>query len=160
MSAEKSAPEFDLWGETRVRYETLDGQFRSGRTGGDQVLAIRSLLAGSVGWEGFKVVGELHDARAYLDDLGTPLSTSLVNTVDVLQAYLALGNEEGSQIKVGRFTLDIASRRFVERNDFRNTINAYTGFHWTQRSGQSQLDAFCRSTRSQASKVNAGVDRQ
>ncbi|MDZ4319479.1 MAG: hypothetical protein U1A07_11700, partial [Phenylobacterium sp.] len=30
-----------LSGETRIRYETLEGQFRAGGAGGDQILAMR-----------------------------------------------------------------------------------------------------------------------
>ncbi len=141
-TADSAPPQHHFWGETRVRYESLDGQFRANLQGGDQLIAVRTLLAGSLSRPSFKVVGELHDARTYLDDRDSPFSTSFVNTADILQAYLALTPGQKDKLKLGRFTLDIASRRFVERNDFRNTINAYTGVHWTRKTADNQLDLF------------------
>ena len=136
-------PEWTLSGETRIRYETLDGQFRAFGVGGDQIIASRTLLRGDLNFKEFDLVAELHDARTYLDDEGTPLSTSFVNTADLLQGYLGKEVGWGTYVRLGRFTLDIASRRFVERNDFRNTINSYTGIHSTHRlSGNGQVDLF------------------
>lgn len=140
--------EFDLdfSGETRIRYESLDGQYRSGKSGSDQLLPLKTLLKADLSWQQIKAVIELHDARTYLDDAGTPLSTSFVNTHDILQGYLQLPVpylKYETHLKLGRFTLDIASRRFVERNDFRNTINSYTGFHSiTNFERGMQLNAF------------------
>lgn len=135
--------------ESRFRYETLDGQFRQGSSGGDQILAIRSLLKSGYQADAIDWHFEFHDARTYLDDAGTPLSRSFVNTFELLQAYASIdmGNADKartqSSLRLGRFSLDIASRRFVERNSFRNTINAYTGAHWISAfSNGAQLDAF------------------
>ena len=123
-------------GESRLRYESLNGQYRKGNAGSDQIMALRTLLKLEGGYRRFGGVLELHDARVYLDDDGTPLSTSFVNTHDILQSYLSfkIGIEKQAiqhEFKLGRFTLDIGSRRFVERNDFRNTINSYSGVHYT-----------------------------
>ena len=134
---------FDFSGEARVRYESLDGQFRSGQTGSDQLLALRNLVRADYSRAWGKAVLELHDARTFLDDSGTPLSTSFVNTAGVLQAYLGVSLGENSTLNLGRFTLDIGSRRFVERNDFRNTINSFSGAHWTRTStAGNSLDVF------------------
>lgn len=142
-AAAAQPPEWlNLNGEVRARFESLDGQYRALRSGSDQMLALRSLLRAEAAAESASVVLELHDARAYLDDAGTPISTSFVNTFDVLQAYVGVGRGRHA-VKVGRFTLDIGSRRFVERNDFRNTINAFTGIHWRTRLGDAaHVDAF------------------
>lgn len=138
-----------LSGESRIRYESLDGQFRRTLSGSDQVIAFRSLLHAqartAIGSFGI----ELHDARAYRNDDGSFVSSSVVNTFDVIQAYYQrrwIHNDKAlqqSRLKIGRFTMDIGSRRFVERNDFRNTINAFSGAHWqAQFTGDIQLDAF------------------
>ena len=79
---------------------------------------------------------ELQDARAYLDDDGTPLSASFVNVAEPLQMFTefsldgVFGAPSDAALQLGRFTLDIGGRRFVERNGFRNTINAYDGAHF------------------------------
>ena len=135
-------------GEIRARYESLDGQFRSGRSGNDQFAAFRGLV--SLGYQG-ETMGfhaELQDARGYLNDSSSPTTSSFVNPLDLLQVYSSLRLPQGilfadSNVKLGRFTLDIGSRRFVERNDFRNTINSYTGVHWNGSSNnESNLDLF------------------
>jgi hypothetical protein len=144
------APEWlSLAGESRVRYESLDGQFRLLRDGSDQILVFRTLLHARAEYGRATLGLEIHDARAYLDDEGTPISNGIVNTHDILQAYVrfrlsSAGTEpEQSYLKLGRFTLDIGSRRFVERNDFRNTINAFTGIHWHAHWADGKtLDAF------------------
>ncbi|MFM1895140.1 MAG: hypothetical protein RLZZ385_214 [Pseudomonadota bacterium] len=144
------ATQFNFSGEIQARYEALDGQFRRGLEGSDQLLAVRTVVQASVQHNAFGLQFELQDSRTYLDDGGTPLSTSYVNAFEPLQLYgsvdLASGSTpwlERSLLKLGRFTLDIGSRRFVERNDFRNTINGYTGMHWINRFGNGgQLDSF------------------
>ena len=126
---------FTIRGETRVRYETLEGQFRAGGSGGDQALAFRTLLLAEVNRGPIAAGLEFQDSRSYLDDAGTPLSTSIVNPLDVLQAYVRvdLDNVPGQKtasLKLGRQTLDIGSRRVIERVEMANVIFAYTGAYW------------------------------
>lgn len=126
---------FTLSGETRIRYETLDGQFRAGGEGGDQILAVRTLAKAEFEGEGFAAGVELQDSRAELDDQGTPLSTSLVNPIDVLQAYVRLDvpappGFDDSRLVLGRQTISIGSRRVIERVEFANVIFSYTGAYW------------------------------
>jgi len=128
-------------GQFRARYETLDGQFRAGGSGGDQALALQTLLAveADVGWAKFGI--ELQDSRVYLDDAGTPLTTSIVNPADVLQLYGeldldgAFGQPEAS-LTLGRQTVSIGSRRVIERVEFANVIFAYTGAYWHSRNAR------------------------
>jgi hypothetical protein len=135
------APEWiKLQGEARVRYETLDGQFRASGSGSDQALAFRTLVLGEVnlkplGLSQMTMGSEIQDSRLELDDAGTPLSTSNVNAFDVLQAYVRfdmdgfLGQKDAS-LTLGRQTLDIGSRRVLERVEMANVIFAYTGAYW------------------------------
>lgn len=131
------APDWlSLSGSQRTRFETLDGQFRAGRNGGDQVLVFRTTLHGELRLEDLRLSIELADSRAKLADSGTPLSTGIVNTLELLQAYVRLTTDdlfaEGatSVLTAGRMTMDVGSRRLVARNRFRNTINSFTGLDW------------------------------
>jgi hypothetical protein len=138
----------ELSGAQRTRYETLDGQFRSGRTGGDQVLALRTSLLAQVHTAPAHLLVELLDSRQYLADSGSPVDNTTVNALDVLQANLRWDAGEllpggTNTIRVGRETLDLGNRRLVARNAYRNTINAFTGVDWLwQAQGGGSFRAF------------------
>ena len=78
----------NLSGTHRTRYETLDSQFRAGRNGSDQVLVVRTSVMAEFHRGDFAIAGEWMDSRAALDDAGTPISTGIVNPVDLLQLHL------------------------------------------------------------------------
>lgn len=127
-----------LKGETRTRYEALDGQFRADRDGADQLLALRSLLLAEADTGPIKFGVELQDSRTYLGDNGTPLSSSIANPLDILQLYARadslpglLGDASKTELKLGRLTVSIGSKRQIERPDFANVIKSYTGAHLT-----------------------------
>jgi hypothetical protein len=136
-------------GSFRARYESLDGQFRPGKTGGDQLVSLRTTLFGEYDLGGVKLGAELFDSRGYEDDAGGAASTGEVNTFEFVQAYakVRLGaagpKGAGTELTLGRYTLDLGSRRLVGRNNFRNTTNAFTGakLDWKGVSGAS-LTAF------------------
>lgn len=141
LDTQLNAPDWlTLRGEARARYETLEGQFRARGSGGDQALALRTLILGEanlkgLGLEHMTIGAELQDARMELDDAGTPISTSNVNALDVLQAYVrfdldgVLGQKD-INLTLGRQTLDIGSRRVLERVEMANVIFSYTGVYW------------------------------
>jgi len=149
MSRALDLPEWlDIRGEQRTRYETLDGQFRAGRTGGDQALAMRTSLSADLKLRPVGVFVEGMDSRQYLSDSGSPIDTTMVDTVELLQAHarwhvsdwIAGGT---NTIRVGRETLDLGMRRLVARNAFRNTINSFTGIDWLwQARGGGSVRAF------------------
>ncbi len=122
--------------ESRFRYETLDNQFRANGQGGDQAFVMRTLALLEAGSDTARVGLEMIDARAVLDDGGTPLDTTQVDAAELLQAYAlyrtprTLGFDANSEFRLGRQTLDFGSRRLISRNRFRNTINAFTGLDW------------------------------
>ncbi len=133
-----NAPDWlSLSGETRARYETLDGQFRNNGSGGDQLLALRSLLLAEIDAGPVAFGAELQDSRTYLSDSGTPLSSGFTNPLDFLQLYARfedlpgpLGAGSTSTLTLGRQTVSISSKRQIERVDFANVIRAYTGAHY------------------------------
>lgn len=122
--------------QSRLRYETLDGQWRSGGRGGDQLLTTHTTALLEAGSRSARVGVELLDARAFLDDAGTPLDNGQSGALDLLQSYVAFdlphtfGSAYESRIRLGRQTLDFGSRRLIARNRYRNTINAFTGIDW------------------------------
>ncbi|GJM22957.1 MAG: hypothetical protein DHS20C15_28720 [Planctomycetota bacterium] len=123
-------------GAIRARYEHIDGQFRSNPkfAEDDQLILLRTNVKAEARFEGGNGVVELMDSRQGLATESTPLGTAEVNTLDVLQAYVefdlgALGDGE-HKLRVGRETIDLGSRRFVARNGYRNTIQAFTGVDW------------------------------
>lgn len=129
---------FRLSGEVRVRAEWLDGQFRANRTGSDQGVFARTLILGEADLGPVEFGVELQDSRASLDDRGTPLTTSLVNPLDVLQAYVRFEAKDWAglstaRLTVGRQTIGIGSQRVIERVDMANVIFSYTGAYFQGR---------------------------
>lgn len=136
-------------GEHRTRYETLDKQYRRGRTGGDQMLALRTLLKTELIFDPLSVGIELIDSRAALDDAGSPLNTTMINPAELLQAYVEFRRRDWivsgskSALRAGRLAIDVGSRRFVARNRYRNTINSFTGVEWQwQGANKDHFQAF------------------
>jgi len=138
LESEVKAPDWlTLKGEARVRYESLDGQFRAGRDGSDQLLLLRTLLLAEADTGPVSLGVELQDSRTYLGDAGTPLSSSFTNPLDVLQLYARfddlpglLGGNAKSQLILGRQTVSIGSKRQIERVEYANVIRSYTGAYF------------------------------
>jgi hypothetical protein len=123
----------DLSLSHRSRFEYLSDQFRRGQGGSDRGLALRTLVAAELRWAPLALGVEFADMRHHLADDDAPLNTTLENPLDLLSLYLRLrleevfGDEGRLDLRVGRLTLDVGSRRLLGRNRFRNTINAFTG---------------------------------
>ena len=131
----------DLGMENRTRFESVDHPWRStqkvggGRT--DSQVALRTRVRFGLGNGPVRFLFEGQDSRSYWDnDPGDFVNTTTVNEWDILQLFgsLTVNNALGSGLRTdlhfGRMTLDFGSRRYVARNDFRNTTNAFDGFHW------------------------------
>lgn len=134
---------FSIAASARLRVESIDGQFRPAAPANDTMISLRTAVeaeydAGPV-WFG----AELWDARAWGQDVRSSAGTAEVNALELVQAHVKI--ELGSKatgghgmLTAGRFTLDLAGRRLVSRQRFRNTTNAFTGAHlgWTAKGGQ------------------------
>ncbi len=128
----------------RARFESLENQFRAGGNSNDQILVQRTNLLTEIKLTNWKFGLEIMDSRQAYSDRCTPLNTGLVNPLDVLQAYMywgrsgLFGTNSKASLKIGCFTMDVGSRRFVARNRFCNTINAFTGVDakWSDQDGQ------------------------
>ena len=136
-----------LTAQHRTRYEFLDDAFRAGSRGDREILVLRTLIHGRVRLaDGLWLGGEVQDSRAEVNG-DTILNTTIVNSVELLRAYLELEKEDvlGGTLfaQAGRITMDLGSRRFVARNRYRNTINSFSGIdvQWRHEAG-TELRAF------------------
>jgi len=136
--------------EQRTRYETMDGRFVKGQTGGDQQIPLQTALWLEANFQSFRAGVEFWDARQFGSDSGSTINNTMVDVADFPQIYGAwstknlLGSDLGFEAKGGRQTLDLGSRRLVARNAFRNTTNAFTGLSLRLRDGEGgwQMTAF------------------
>jgi hypothetical protein len=124
---------FKFSGSSRVRYETIDGQARPGFNSSDALVNFRTILTAQYDSGGLHAVAEIYDSRAYGYRSGTPVSTNEADALEPVQAYLSgdIADPFGADTKItltaGRMMLNVASRRLVAADDYRNTTNGYTG---------------------------------
>ncbi|MDB5685157.1 MAG: alginate export family protein [Sphingomonas bacterium] len=111
----------------RARVEMFDGTARANARSSDAVLLLRSELLAEYDFGGVRIGGELIDSRVYFDDRDTLLSTSEVNPLEPSQAWVAVDLGPHTTVQLGRFHLNLGSRRLLSRNGYRNTVNSFTG---------------------------------
>ena len=126
---------FDLAVDHRDRFEFLDDPWRPGESQKQTQFVKRSRVRiGIDGPGGIRLLGELQDARVF-NDRPNDFTANEVDHLDVLQLFVSgtrkhlFGRGLRADAHVGRMTIDVASRRLVARNDFRNTVNAFDGIH-------------------------------
>ena len=147
QGAPKGAPAFSLYealgrpdnfkinGTFRPRIEGINNQFRPVPPNArDDILAsfLGTLFveydAGPV-----RFGGELFDSRGYFQRRNSTAAATEINALEIGQLYLDAdlsaftGEGSKSSITAGRQTKNVGSRRLISRQQFRNTINAYTG---------------------------------
>ncbi|MCB1693868.1 MAG: alginate export family protein [Pseudomonadales bacterium] len=132
-------PALMLSGTFRGRLESLDGQFRQVGSASDLQLATRvTARVDFDATEHWRLSGELMDSRVFLTDDGSLVNTTMVNVTELINANLRWTSNDGNEsVTVGRYTLDLGSRRLIGRNNFRNTTNAFQGLlgKWTPVTG-------------------------
>jgi hypothetical protein len=84
------------------------------------------------------------DSRAFGQGPLSSVGVGEVNALELVQAYakIRLGARRERTLKLGRFTMDLGSKRFVSRQNFRNTTNAYTGARFDTPLADGALTAF------------------
>lgn len=121
----------DIGASVRLRYETLDNEFRPGFPASDDIVVLRTLVHASYDSGPVRLAAELQDARAYDTNVKSPVSTTEVDAMELIQAYVGfdIGDRKAPAVAIdlGRFSMDVGSRRLVARNAFRNSINGFTG---------------------------------
>ena len=128
----------DLGLEHRTRFEVYDHPWRStqplGRT--DPQIQQRSRVRLGLNGGLFKLLFEGQDSRVHLDDKDSFVNTGIKNEMDILQVFVSVSLKNvfniglRTDLHFGRLTMDVGSRRLIARNLFRNTTNAFDGFHW------------------------------
>ena len=114
-------------GSLRVRGEAISGQFRPATAPDDAALLIRTVVGVEYDAGALAAGAELIDSRSYFEAANGSVSNTEVNALEPLQLYLRVDLPGDASIKLGRQTLAPGSRRLISRNNFRNTINAFTG---------------------------------
>ena len=120
-------------GSARLRYETLSGQARAGISAHDDLVSIRTHLFTEYKTGAFRFGADLYDSRAYDGDAAGSVGANDVNALEFLQLYTAvdLGTPFDAGVKTklqaGRFVLNLGSRRLAAGDDYRNTMNGFTG---------------------------------
>jgi hypothetical protein len=127
---------FSWSGSQRTRYESISAQFRRTVPGPDQALTLHTTANFDWRLPHFTVSAELLDARTEANDPGSYLSTSMVNTLEPVQAYVAWRHTSASQpksfsvLRAGRMTFDLGKRRLLARSRFGNTFQSFLGVDW------------------------------
>ena len=142
-------PAVSFSGEHRARFESLDPpQYRPGFPPSDQSLSLRTGLRLDAAWPRAQLVLELVDSRAEQTVNDAPRSTSLVNTLEFIQAAVSWGitpaaADYESRITAALLTKNLGMRRLIARSRFRNTANAFAGVDWDWQSVAGQrINAF------------------
>lgn len=134
-----AAPDWlKISGSVRPRYETLSNTFVAGRRGGDELLSVQSLLGFEVNTGAIIIGGELLDSRLLSGNAGGGAAGE-VDTIEPAQAYLAWRPKDfllpGARLDLtlGRFTMDVGSRRLIARSNYRSILQGFEGARavWT-----------------------------
>ena len=137
--------------EQRTRYESFDTPWQKGQTGSQHQIPLQTVL-----WleahhaNGLRAGFEFWDARQFGAQADWPINNTMVDVANFTQMYGAwtttrLGDSGlAFEVKGGRMTLDLGSRRLVARNVFRNDSNAFTGLQFRLRDNEAkwQLQLF------------------
>ncbi len=125
-------------GSIRPRYESLGNTFYAGRTGSEQLLGLQTLLKAEIDTGELVLGGELLDSRRIASD-ETGGAPGEIDTLEPAQFYLAwrpgnfLMDGASLDLTLGRFTMDIGSRRLIARSNFRSLLQGFDGARavWT-----------------------------
>lgn len=128
----------DLGLENRTRFEVYDHPWRTSQRAGktDPQIQQRSRIRFGLNGGPFRFLFEGQDSRVHLDDPGDFVDTTIENLTDIQQLFVSatarnlFGTGLRTDLHVGRLTMDFGRRRFIARNDFRNSTNAFDGVHW------------------------------
>lgn len=120
--------------QSRWRYESYSQPLRKNETTGGAQFSEQALAQLGVRYKPFLLVAEFLDARP-LHNFGLTVNSKMEDRNDVLQLYLGIGTDRflwsniTSELRVGKFTLDLGSRRLISRVNFTNVPSSFLGAH-------------------------------
>lgn len=131
VPAQAEDGKFDIEASVRARVEVIENQFRPDMSD-TGALFLRTLVKAEYAAGALRIGAEIQDARVYFDRQPSSIGTTEVDTLEPIQAYVALKLGNTTEVQAGRMTMDWGSRRLVSRQNFRNSTNAFTGvrFDW------------------------------
>ncbi len=135
----------DLGLDQRTRLEYRHNDFRRATNEDDVpvLLRVRAYLAVKEVLDPFRFTLELEDARRYGSQFAR--DDRDVNEWEPIQAFAelhfkqALGPQSPVRLRAGRMAFEVLDRRFIARNEWRNTTNTFQGFRGT---AGSEMDAW------------------
>ncbi len=144
----------------RIRGEAIDNQFRPGVVDSDAALFFRSNLFAEYDTGPVRIGAELEDSRVYFERRHGSIGTNEVDALEPIQAYIALDLASRTTLQLGRFTMDLGSRRLVARPIWRNASTSFTGarFDWKS-AGGDKLTAFWTMPQTRLPEDSDGVHR-
>ena len=122
-----------LSGSARARYEAIGGRARAGTPSSESMTNFRTMFQADYRTGPVRLTAGLWDSRAYGGKLGGSISSAEVNALELVEAYAAvdvkspLGAGTHGTLQLGRFNMDVGSRRLIAAEDYRNTTSGYTG---------------------------------
>jgi hypothetical protein len=131
----------DVGLQYRMRYEHRDNDFRRNQANIDTPILLRTSTYVGIKniLDPLRLAVEVQDSRRNNGDYSRSFDTRDVNQADILQGYLEiyfkdtflgkddLGNARPVSIRAGRHAWEAIDRRFLARNEWRNTTNTFQG---------------------------------
>lgn len=124
---------FDIGANVRLRYETIEGQARSGVPADEASTQLRTLIHATYRDGAWMVGGTLADSRALDVPARSGLTSSEIDPIEPIEAFVGLDLGDAARrhlfahVTLGRQTAELRSRRLIARDDYRNTATSFTG---------------------------------
>lgn len=135
--------------DVRLRYEVRENNYRTASLVSDDAVFTRTLVYLGINdvIDPVRVAVEFQDSERFLSDRAVNLAD--INQPELIQAHVDLHFDDviGGQpftAGFGRMSFDVADRRLIARNRYRNTINSFDGLRLRFGSEKSpwEVDAF------------------
>lgn len=129
-------PSIELAGVHRVRFESVSHPWRAGQSSNtDHQLLLQTRLRAGLSQGPYSFLFEGQESTTHFEGRDSFSRGAVENRADVLQLFASasfpnvLDSDLRADVHVGRFAMDVGSRRLIGRNGFPNTTNSFQGTH-------------------------------